>query len=254
MRHLTLYQLAASPLGWNMTTANLQVLGHFDVRIGGRSMPVTHDAQRLVAFLTLRRRSQSRMEVIRAIWPCRTASRGVRDLRALFDALPQPIRDRVEIDDDGAFSILEGWTVDLDAALVASRRLHIDPRPDGADLLLFRLPLLPGWDDEWLSDMQERYRRLRLSVLQRMGHHLLASGRTKAALDVAHEIVAEDGMREDGQHLLIGALAQSGRHDLAQQQYVRYRARLRHEWGVAPSPHLRELVSRAQHPSAAVVR
>ncbi len=233
-----------------MTTANLQVLGHFDVRIGGHSMPLTHDAQRLVALLALRRRPLARLDVIRAVWPCRTASRGVRDLRALYDALPDQIRTRVEVDEDGAWSLAEGWTIDLDAALVASRRLHGDPRPDGIDLLMFRLGLLPGWDEEWLGDLQERYRRLRLSVLQRVGHHLLATHQTRLALELAHDIVAEDGLREDGQHLLIASLAQSGRHDLAHQQYVRYRARLRHEWGVAPSPQLRALVSRVQHPAA----
>jgi SARP family transcriptional regulator, regulator of embCAB operon len=236
-----------------MTTANLQVLGHFDVRIGGRSIPLSHDAQHLVALLALRRRASTRIEVLRAIWPCRTASRGIRDLRALYDALPDLVRDRIVVSDDGSWSLDDTWSVDLDDALEASRRLHVDPRPDGADLLMFRLSLLPGWTDDWLSDLQERYRRMRLSVLQRVGHHLLATRQTRLALEIAHDIVAEDGLREDGQHLLIAALAQSGRHDLAHQQFVRYRARLRHEWGVAPSPQLRELVSRAQHPSAAMV-
>ena len=236
-----------------MTTANLQVLGHFDVRIGGTSIPLTHDAQRLVALLALRRRPQSRLDVIRAVWPCRTTSRGVRDLRALHDGLPAPVRTHIDVADDGSWSLAEGWSIDLDEALRASRRLHADPRPDGADLLTFRLALLPGWTDAWLSELQERYRRLRLSVLQRVGHHLLSAHETRHALDIARDIVAEDGLREDGQHLLIAALAQSGRHDLAHQQYVRYRARLRHEWGVAPSPHLRELVSRAHHPAGAIV-
>jgi DNA-binding SARP family transcriptional activator len=86
-----------------------------------------------------------------------------------------------------------------------------------------------------------------------MGHHLLSVHETRAAMEVARTLVEHDDLREDGQHLLIAALAQSGRHDLAHQQFVRFRARLRHEWGVAPSPRLHELVSRAQHPAALVV-
>ena len=235
-----------------MTHATLQVLGHFDVRVGGRSIPLTHDAQRFVALLALRRRSVARIEVIRSIWPCRTASRGVRDLGALHASLPAAVRAGIDLDGDG-FALAPGWVFDLDGALEASRRLHVNARPQGTDLLTFRLALLPDWTDEWIVDLQDRYERLRLSVLQRMGHHLLAMHETRAAMEVARALVEHDDLREDGQHLLIAALAQSGRHDLAHQQFVRFRARLRHEWGVAPSPRLHELVSRAQHPAAAVV-
>lgn len=189
---------------------------------------------------------------MRSLWPCRTTARAVRDLRDLYDRLPDEVRSRVDVDEDGTLGLVGEWTVDLDLALAASRRLHQDPRADAVDLLAFRRGLLPGWEDDWLCELQERYRRLRLSVLQRVGHHMLAAGRLRGAVELGRLIVAEDGLREDGQHLLIAALARSGRHDLAHQQYVRYRARLRHEWGVAPSPQLHALLARAHHPSASV--
>lgn len=236
-----------------MTPVSLQMLGSFDVRISGRSIPLAHDAQRLVAFLALRRRPQTQTEMIRALWPCRTSSRGLRDLGALVASLPDAVRRGLLIDDDERCSLDDGWTIDLDAALEASRRLHEDPRPRGSDLSLFRLALLPEWSDEWLVDLQERYRRLRLSVMQRMGAHLLETHHTRSATEVARAMVAEDPIREDAQHLLIAALAQSGRHDLAHQQFVQFRARLRHEWGVAPSPQLHELVSRVHHPAGVAV-
>jgi SARP family transcriptional regulator, regulator of embCAB operon len=234
-----------------MTTASLHVLGQFDLRLGGPSVPLTRDAQRLVALLALRRQDQSRDEVIRAIWPCRTTGRGARDLGRLFGTLPDEVRHRITVDDDGRFGLDERWSVDLDGALDAARRLHREPHPQGPDLLVFRLELLPDWNDEWLTDLQDRYRRLRVSVLQRVCRHLLKSHETRAAIDVARELVDRDGLSEDSQHLYIAALAQAGRHDLAHQQFVRFRSRLRHEWGVAPSPELCGLVSRAQHPAHA---
>ncbi len=228
----------------------LQLLGRFDLHLAGRTVELDHDAERLVALLALRRRRVARGEVIRALWPCRTTARAVRDLRHLYDRLPDEVRRRVDVDEDGTLGLVGEWTVDLDLALAASRRLHRDPGADAADIVTFGHGLLPDWDDEWLSELQDRYRRLRLSVLQRVGHHLLATGRLRGAVELGRMIVSEDGMREDGQHLLIAALARSGRHDLAHQQYVRYRARLRHEWGVAPSPQLHALIARAHHPSS----
>lgn len=62
--------------------------------------------------------------MIRAVWPCRTTTRGVGDLGTLVTTLPDPVRRALVIDVEGRWSLGGGWTNDLGAALEPSAELH----------------------------------------------------------------------------------------------------------------------------------
>ena len=238
-------------LGWSMPVASIQLLGDFVVRTADGPVDLGRGAQRLLALLALRRHPQPRTAVAHALWPEASASRGVIRLAQAIRQLPEQLRGGVLVDADGRIGLDPMWTIDLDDALDAARRIHAGGPPVDLDLIVFRLDLLPGWFDRWLVDVQERYRRLRLSVLTRLARHHLAGGDAHTVVGIARELVEEDPLREDYQHLLVAGLARAGDPVEALEQYHRFRARLRLEWGAAPSGELVAAVSRTLHPSAA---
>lgn len=230
-------------------TRSLQVLGGFEVRHAGGRVELPPAGERLVALLALRRYAQAREVVARAVWPATTPSPGGRLLDALLVRLPTPVREGIDVAPDGSLVLRGPWDVDLDRALDAARRLHVDPTPVGADLVVFRLDLLPGWCAPWLDDVQDRYRRLRMSVLRRLGHHQLAAGEVDDAADIALELVADDPCADDAQLLLVRALVARGDVALARRTLDRFRRRLRHELGAEPSPEIRRLGALLEHPA-----
>ena len=237
-----------------MTVARLQLLGAFEVRIDDDVAVLPRPAERMLAFLALRRQPQTRCAVAAAVWHGTPTARALARLDALCGELPAPVRERISVRGDGRLALDERWSVDLDDALDAARRLHEDPEPRGSDVVLLRLELLPSWYDPWLHDVQDRYHRLRLAVLQRIGRHLLDAGDCDGAVDIALELVAEDELREDAHHLLVAGLASRGDLGQARRSFDRFRARLRRDLGVDPSPRMLELVARLQHPAGQAQR
>ncbi|QGG95022.1 AfsR/SARP family transcriptional regulator [Actinomarinicola tropica] len=230
-------------------TTTLQLLGGFEVRAGGVRVDLPAAGERLVALLALRRGPQTRDVVARAVWPATTPSPGARLLDTLLGRLSDQVRQGIDVDPHGSLSLGSGWDVDLDQALDAARRLHVDPTPVGADLVVFRLDLLPGWFEPWLDEVQARYRRLRMSVLRRVGRHQLDVGDVDDAADIALELLADDPCNEEAQLLLVEALLARGDHALARRTLDRFRRRLRYELGVEPTAGMRAAIARAEHPA-----
>lgn len=218
------------------------------MRRSGVAVSLPPSGERLVALLALRRQAQELDAVARAVWPGTAASPRRRLLETLLARMPDAVAEGIDV--DGERVVLDGaWEVDLDRALEAARRLYLDPRPVGADLLVFRLDLLPGWSAPWLDEVQARYRRVRMSVLRRLGPHQLESGEVDDAVDIALELVAEDPYSEEAQLLLARALVARGDVALARRLLDRFRHRHLHEIGAEPSPRFRSFVARIEHPT-----
>lgn len=232
-----------------MTDITLHLLGGFEVRAEGDTVELPRAGRRLVALLALRRQAQRRAVVAAALWPHAERVRAQRQLAALLGGLPDSVAAHVEVDTDGSVALSRGCVLDLDEALDAARRLHRDPRPVGPDLIVFRFDLLPGWFEPWLTDLQERYHLLRISVLRRLGRHQLEVGSVDDALDIARELVDDDPRREDAQLLLVDALVARGDLALARHHVEVFRRRTRAELGVEPAARWRDVAARIEHPA-----
>ncbi|MER5636387.1 BTAD domain-containing putative transcriptional regulator [Kitasatospora sp. NPDC002227] len=123
-------------------------------------------------------------------------------------------------------------------------------RAEAADLLQQALGL---WRGGFLADvpgpyLHDHYGRhlaeTRLQALEWQGEAELALGHQEKLLPGLRALTAEHPLRERFHGQLMVALYRSGRTAEALEAYRRCRTAIRHELGVEPSPHLRELHQR----------
>jgi DNA-binding SARP family transcriptional activator len=93
---------------------------------------------------------------------------------------------------------------------------------------------------------RERFRQLRLHGLESLCGRLTKSRIFAAAVEAGLAAVAAERLRESGQRVLIEAHLAEGNTVEALRQYRRFRALLRAELGLEPSPDLALLVSAAR--------
>jgi DNA-binding SARP family transcriptional activator len=152
--------------------AHLCLLGGFQLLVGGLSVRLPVQAQRLLVLLAVRS-AQSRSRLAGTLWGDVPESRAhaylrnaIWRVRLASDSALQCSRDIVglaptvtldlEIARSGAHAVL-----DRQAAAV---------RPDLIGLL--DQDLLPSWDEEWLLTERERQRQLRLHALEALSDAL----------------------------------------------------------------------------------
>src|SRR6187399_563614 len=63
-------------------TIQLTLIGGFALNVGGAVVDVADPARRLIAFLALRRKAQPRLLVAGSLWPDKTESRALANLRS----------------------------------------------------------------------------------------------------------------------------------------------------------------------------
>jgi DNA-binding SARP family transcriptional activator len=202
----------------------LDLLDGFRLRIGSEPVEVTDLAQRLVAFIALRRRPLHRALVAGTLWPEKTESRASANLRSslwrLNGAAPRPtilcsgssltLTPEVRVD----VAVLErhGWAL-LDGSLSPATELRSD---------WFSKDLLPGWYEDWVIVERERLGQLQIRFLEALVHHLRELGEFARAIDQAMRLVAIDPLRERSQLALIHALVDEGSWGRAHWQADQY--------------------------------
>jgi DNA-binding SARP family transcriptional activator len=225
------------------------VLGTFRFWAGGNALPaVLGGSQRLLALLGLRDRALMRASVAGTLWPESTEDHAYSSLRSALGRLSRITRDAVIVTPLD-LCLARGVRVDIRESRALAYRL-LDPgvEPAEADISYaainaLSVDVLPDWYDDWVLVEAEEWRQLRLHALESLGERLLTVGRYGEATGAALAVVRADPLRESARALTIRVHLAEGNQSEALREFTRFRALLREEIGLDPTPRLHDLVA-----------
>jgi DNA-binding SARP family transcriptional activator len=223
----------------------LRVLGELQVLVGGRTVPVPLQAQRVLGCLAVTGPRLSRDVLAGRLWRDTTQARAQANLRnalwrlrAVSRRLVRSGRNQVGLRDD--------VTVDLAHSERVARAV-LDEVDDGGSALvpleLFQRDLLPSWDEDWVVAERERVRQLRINALEALSRACAGRGRFARAVEAGLAAVSADPLRDSANAALIEAHLAQGNHSDALRHLAGYRSLLAHELGLAPSSRIETLVA-----------
>jgi DNA-binding SARP family transcriptional activator len=242
--------------------ARVDLLGGFALHLtGSRSCAAVDDlprgVQRLVAHLGLSHRP-ARAAVAGLLWPDVAESQAHGSLRSALWRLQKVAPGVVDVS-GGALALAPAVRVDVREFEVWAHDA-LDPRADVDPFIPAGVgmsgDLLPGWYDDWVLLERERLRQLRLHALEALVDKLTAAGRHGEAVQAAHAAVRTEPLRETAHRALVRIHLAQGNVAEAIRTCESFRAQLRDELGVGPSPLMEELVLRLRRsgPSRAQAR
>jgi DNA-binding SARP family transcriptional activator len=230
--------------------ARVTLLNAFRLDSGGETVELPMSAQRVVAFVALRRRPLLRSHVAGSLWPETFDERAHASLRSALWRLHRQGHDVVE---SVGQALRLGQDVDVDLYEVESlahrvldpsgaHGLDVDPSALAGDLL-------PDWYDDWLVIERERFHQLRLRALETLCDRLAAAGRLDEALAAGLWAVAGDPLRESAHRALVRAHLADGNIGEAIRQYRLCERLLRDQLGIEPSPRTQWLMREVGQPA-----
>jgi DNA-binding SARP family transcriptional activator len=232
---------------------HVRLLDQFELRIGGRVIPVTIGPQRLVTFLALHNRVLQRGQVAGTLWPDVPADRANANLRASIWRMPAACRPIIDLS-SRHIKLGAEVSIDLTAAVaLAQRLLDRSGSCQDADLggdarSMLSADLLPACYEDWALVECERFHQLRLHALEALCERLTAAERYGEAIDAGLAAVNGEPLRESSHRALIKAHIAEGNFAEARRQYELYRRIVRDELGIEPSVGLRSLMLAALRP------
>jgi DNA-binding SARP family transcriptional activator len=223
---MTLSQCEPSPL--SNVCVRVQLLASFSISVDGRLVDLPAASQRLVAYLGIARHARERADIIDALWPNCSATRGTSNLRSARWHLAKlsPVvrcvgRSRFALGDDVAVDLHEveayGWTM----REVSNGKLSPPPIA-----ITQQNELLPGWYDDWVITERERTKQLNMRFAQVLVESFVREGLLAEALDLAMRLVAADPLCDGNQRSLVLALCAEGSNALAHRHLQSYRSQL----------------------------
>ncbi|GLB66866.1 hypothetical protein AHIS1636_13050 [Arthrobacter mangrovi] len=219
----------------------LQLIGGWQLRRDHVPVKVAMRQQRLVAALALYGR-QSRAFLAGLLWPDSSESQAAGSLRESIFLINKHLPGLLGQTAD-PLDLSRAVSVDvLDVRMRASRLQDHPGLNRGLLHLVEDADLLPGWYEDWVVAEQERWQRLRLTVLERLARQYLDQGNTEQAMEAARAATMIEPLRESAQRLLMQACLAEGNHAEALRLYQSFRVRLRREFGVAPSAIIADLI------------
>ncbi len=228
------------------------VLGTFRFWAEGTALPaVLGGSQRLLALLSLRDRALMRASVAGTLWPESTEEHAYSSLRSALGRLSRLTRDAVVVTPLD-LCLAGDVTVDIRESRVLAHRL-LDPGATLSDadlsaqaIAALSLDVLPDWYDDWVLVEAEEWRQLRLHALDALADRLLNERRYGEATGAALAAVRAEPLRESARALVIRVHLAEGNQSEALAEFNRYRALLRAELGLEPTPRLCGLVADLQ--------
>ena len=244
--------MAATPMTIGSGRATVRLLPDFALERDGERIEVAPSAQRVIGFLAVQSAPQARRGFVSAaLWPDSPESRGQASLRsALWRG---PVVDGAPVIRASPTRLWLDPAVDVDVRVAAARakkllglRLaelgSIDVLQEAS---AFGDDLLVGWYEEWADAERERFRQLRLHVLDRLGELLLQGEDYAGAVEVGLIALLSDSLRESAHRLLVRAHLGEGNLAEAVRQYRSYASLLARELGIRPSGAMEELIGAA---------
>lgn len=222
----------------------LRLLGTFGFWQAGKLVLPPPSGQRLMAYLALRG-PVSRSQAAGALWPDIRQANAYGDLRTVLWRLRRHEVSAVR---------RAGPTLWLDESVQVdywrferwARTILGSPASAGPilppDISLG--PLVPDWDDDWLTGPREAARMLGIQAFEVLAERLLAACQPAAALPYLLPVTQLEPLRESAVRLIVQACLRQGNITDALIWYRRYWRRLHSELRLEPSPALTSLVAR----------
>jgi DNA-binding SARP family transcriptional activator len=222
----------------------LRVLRGFELVRDDEVLTLPMSAQRLVAFLALRRRPLHRVHVAGTLWTDGSQESANACLRTALWRLGR-VRASVVTATSTHLRLAEHVSVDSrDTARYAAAILHGADRGDGALPQLAEAgDLLPDWYDDWVVIEREQVRQLVMHALERLSVDARAAGRFGEATEAALAAVAQEPLRESAHRLVVESHLAAANPGEAIRQYRLFAGLLRTKLGLAPSPLMETLMS-----------
>jgi DNA-binding SARP family transcriptional activator len=222
----------------------VELLHGFELTHCAEPVRLPLSAQRVVAFVALRRRPVQRLHVAGSLWLDSSEDHANASLRT---ALWRLRLTHVPVVDASSTRIGLNRTVQVDVDEVteiaeAAIRNHGSLPPDQCGLLLPVGELLADWYDDWVIVERERIRHLQLRALEALCTRLTAEGRYAEAVDAGDAAVCAEPLRESAHRVVIEALLAEGNVSDALRQYRLCRDLLGRQLGVCPSEALENVV------------
>jgi DNA-binding SARP family transcriptional activator len=230
----------------------LSLVRDFELRRDDTVIDVPPTAQRLVGFLALQGpRPVRRSYVSGTLWLDATESRANASLRSAIWRSPDLAEGPLVGASNTHVWLCPEVEIDLHTATAHARRLLDQPALDPTtvdldrELAWFAEDILVGWYEDWITAERERFRQLRLHVLDQFGELLLRAHRYAEAVQVGLVAVASEPLRESAHRLLVRAHLCEGNLAEAVRQYRSYADVLAQELGVRPSGAMDDLMTDA---------
>jgi DNA-binding SARP family transcriptional activator len=229
-------------------TYEIRLLGDFRLIAESGELRISGASERLLAFLALRKSWVRRGLVAGTLWPDTSEARAHASLRSALARMEATVRPAVEVTPE-QIRLSERVAVDVVRSRSLAQRL-VDPNREPAPtdvnasaIALLSADLLPDWYDEWVVVDVEEWRQLRLHALDMLATALIARRLFADAARAALAAIKADPLRESPHALLVQVHLAEGNRSEALREYTRYRALLRSEIGISPSPALRTLLT-----------
>jgi DNA-binding SARP family transcriptional activator len=228
--------------------ADLLLLDTFRLLLAGEEVDLTSPAQRLLAYLALRRRPVQRDHAAEELWLDSSQDRALGSLRSALWRLRQSPCELVRVR-GCRLEIAPEVRVDVSEALSWSRRVLNPTLPgEACDIrgLAYVGDILPDWYDDWVTLEREHFRLLRVQALEELCERLTDAARFNEALEAGLTAAHAEPLRESSQRALMRLHLAQGNPAEAIDQYRRFRDRLVHQLGLEPSPRMRDLLMAAR--------
>ncbi|AUI50616.1 AfsR/SARP family transcriptional regulator [Arthrobacter crystallopoietes] len=221
----------------------LQLLGGWQLYRGDQPVKVAPRQQRLIAALALYG-GQSRRFLAGLLWPDSPERHAFGNLRESVFVVNRDLPKLLAPTQDPLDLVAR---VQIDVREIRGQASRVEEQTDSElqSMLesVLEAELLRGWYENWIISEQERWQRLRLSVLERLAKQFLLQGTIEQAVEAARAATTIDPLRESAQRLLLQSYLAEGNQAEALRAYRSFQIRLRQEFGVAPSPVTEDLVS-----------
>jgi DNA-binding SARP family transcriptional activator len=230
----------------------LCLLRDFELRCDETVVEVPPTSQRLMVFLGLQGQRQVRRSYVSgSLWLDTSDARANASLRSAIWRSPT-IGGRPVVGASNTHVWLQP-DLEVDLQTASQRAQHVLSLPSldagvvdvTAELSAFADDVLVGWYDDWVTAERERFRQLRLHVLEQLGELLLRAHRYSEAVQFGLVAVASDSLRDSAHRLLVRAHLCEGNLAQALRQYHTYADLLARELRIRPSRAMEDLISDA---------
>jgi DNA-binding SARP family transcriptional activator len=223
----------------------LRLLDTFELRCDGETVSLPMSAQRLLAFVALKRHPVLRPYAAGSLWTLSTERHACASLRSALWRLRRSGENIVESAGQ-QLRLASSVRVDYHEAEATARTILERRDGDGIELDsgALRAELLPDWYEDWVLIEQEYFRQLRLGALDALSERLADAGRLDEALAVGLAALECEPLRERAHRALVRIHLEQGNASEAIRQYRFCRRLLRSHLGVEPSEQMQELMRR----------